>query len=187
MGKIKKPVPVKLIVGMLSAEEALFEKVEEKLSQKFGPVDFGSPVLSFRYTDYYEKEMGKGLRRKFISFQRLIDPGYIAKIKLFTNELEGDFLHPHSSNRRINLDPGYICLSKLVLVTTKNQQHRLYLEDSIYGEVTLRYKRGRGFKPWQWTYPDYKSKEYLEIFNHIREIYRGQIKKWENRVKCEGS
>lgn len=176
MGKIKKPVPVKLIVGMLSAEEALFKKVEEKLSQKFDPVDFRSPILSFHYTDYYEREMGKGLKRKFISFRHLIDPGYLPKIKLFTSELEEIFLYPHSPNRRINLDPGYICLSKLVLATTKNHQHRLYLGDGIYGEVTLRYKRGRGFEPWQWTYPDYKSKEYLEIFNQIREIYRGQIR-----------
>jgi len=177
MGKVKQPVPVKLIVGMLSAEEALFEKVEEKLSQKFGSIDFRSPILPFRHTDYYEREMGKDLKRKFISFQHLIDPGYIPKIKLFTNELEEDFLYPHSSDRRINLDPGYVCLSKLVLVTTKDHQHRLYLGEGIYGEVTLKYKRRNGFQPWQWTYPDYKSKPYLEIFNHIREIYRGQIKR----------
>ncbi|RLE07750.1 DUF4416 domain-containing protein, partial [Candidatus Aerophobetes bacterium] len=61
-------------------------------------------------------------------------------------------------------------------VTTKNQQHRLYLGDGIYGEVTLRYRRGKGFEPWQWTYPDYRTAEYLEIFNKIRELYRGQIK-----------
>jgi len=176
MGKVKKPSLVKLIVGMISAEEVLFEEAERRLSEKFGPVDFRSATSPFCYTDYYEKEMGRNLKRKFISFRRLIDPGHIAKIKLFTNELEKNFLHPHSLNRCINLDPGYVCLSKLVLVTTKNQQHRLYLGDGIYGEVTLRYRRGKGFEPWQWTYPDYRTAEYLEVFNKIRELYREQIK-----------
>jgi len=177
MGKVKQPVPVKLIVGMISAEEVLFEEAEKRLIQKFGYVDFRSSILPFHYTDYYEREMGKNLKRRFIIFQRLIDPGCIARIKLFTNELEENFLHPHSFSRRINLDPGYICLSKLVLATTKNQQHRLYLRDGIYGEVTLRYKKGKGFEPRQWTYPDYRSKEYIEIFNYIRKIYRAQIGK----------
>ncbi len=213
MGKVKQPLPVKLIVGIISGEENLFDEAEKELSQKFGPLDFKSPVLSFYYTNHYEKEMGTGLKRKFISFQNLIDPAKIVEIKLFTNQLEENFLYPHSNqvtpspfplpsgerikvrgkrkslyyqlkenfsssnstHRRINLDPGYLTLSKLVLATTKNFQHRIYLRKGIYAEITLKFKRGRGFEPWEWTYPDYKSKEYLNIFNHLREIYNRQI------------
>jgi len=185
MGKVKQPLPVKLIVGMISGEENLFDEVEKELSQKFGPLDFKSPVLSFYYTDHYEKEMGTGLKRKFISFQNLIDPAKIVEIKLFTNQLEENFLYhsnqlkenssSNSTHRRINLDPGYLTLSKLVLATTKNFQHRIYLRKGIYAEITLKFKKGRSFEPWEWTYPDYKSKEYLNIFNHLREIYNRQI------------
>lgn len=187
MGTIKQPLPVKLIVGMLSGEKNLFDEVEKELSQRFGPLDFKSLVLPFHYTEHYEKEMGTGLKRKFISFQNLIDPAKIVEIKLFTNQLEENFLYPHSNqfekdfpspnsaHRRINLDPGYLTLSKLVLATTKNFQHRIYLKKGIYAEITLKFKKGRGFEPWEWTYPDYKSKEYLNIFNHLREIYNRQI------------
>ena len=167
---------VRLFMGMISGETNLFEKAEERLIQKFGLVDFKSPILSFQHTHYYEPEMGSNLKRKFISFQGLIDPAEIAKIKLFTNQLEGDFLHPDTEDRRINLDPGYLTLSKLVLASTKNYQHRIYLGRGIYAEVTLRYCRGKGFEPWEWTYPDYRTREYLEIFNHLREIYQGQLK-----------
>ncbi|MEK6733229.1 MAG: DUF4416 family protein, partial [Candidatus Omnitrophota bacterium] len=71
------------------------------------------------------------------------------------------------SGRRINIDPGYISDSKLVLATTKDYFHRIYLTSGIYAEVTLRWRRG-GFEPFEWTYPDYQSKEYIDIFNTIR-------------------
>jgi len=175
MGKVKEPLPVKLVVGMISGEESLFNQAEKKLTQEFGLVDFTSSPLPFNCTDYYEKKMQINLKRKFISFASLIDPAKIVEIKLFTNQLEENFLYPHSKQRRLNLDPGYITLAKLVLATSKNFQHRIYLRKGIYAEITLRYKRGKGFTCWEWTYPDYRSKEYIEIFNHLREIYCHQV------------
>ncbi|MFQ5836184.1 MAG: DUF4416 family protein, partial [bacterium] len=129
--------------------------------------------------------MGSNLKRKFISFQALIDPAEIREIKLFTNQFEQDFLHPGTHDRRINLDPGYLNLSKLVLASTKDYQHRIYLGRGIYAEVTLRYKKEKGFKPWEWTYPDYRTREYLEIFNHLREIYQGQLK--TKKINAKGN
>ena len=175
MGKVKEPLPVKLVVGMISGEEGLFEQAEKKLTQEFGLVDFTSSPLPFNCTDYYKKKMQINLKRKFISFASLIDPAKIVEIKLFTNQLEENFLYPHSKQRRLNLDPGYITLAKLVLATSKNFQHRIYLRKGIYAEITLRYKRGKGFTCWEWTYPDYRSKEYIGIFNHLREIYCHQV------------
>ncbi len=175
MGEIELPSLVKLIVGMISAKENLFKKVKEAMEQKFGLIDFQSPPLPFIYTRYYEDEMGKNLKRKFFSFRSLIDPEEIAQIKLFTNELEQSFLYPNSKKRLINIDPGYLSSAKLILVTTKNYAHRIYLGKGIYAEVTLRYEE-KGFKPWEWTYPDYKSEAYLQIFHQIRRIYRQQLK-----------
>jgi len=114
--------------------------------------------------------MGKNLSRKFISFKHLIDPERLVSIKLFTNKLEEKFLWPGSSRRKINIDPGYLTLSKLILATTKDFSHRIYLGSGIYAEVTLRYLKNKGFQPWEWTYPDYRSKEYLEIFNQLRSL-----------------
>ena len=178
MEKVKEPLPVKLVVGMISGEESLFKQAEKKLTQQFGSVDFTSSLLPFNCTDYYEKKMRINLKRKFISFTSLINPARIVEIKLFTSWLEESFLCPHSKQRRLNLDPGYITLAKLVLATSKNFQHRIYLGKGIYAEVTLRYKRGKGFTYWEWTYPDYRSKKYIEIFDHLREIYRHQV--WQN-------
>jgi len=175
MGKIKKHPPVKLIMGMIAADADLFSSVEALLSQKFGRVDFLSDVMPFDYTDYYIKEMGADLTRKFVSFEKLIQPQEIVEIKYATNELEKEFLHPDASQRQVNLDPGYVSAAKLVLASTKDHIHRIYLRDGIYAEITLRMEN-KSFRSWQWTYPDYRSEEYISIFNEIRRIYMEQLR-----------
>jgi hypothetical protein len=160
---------VKLITGMIASSENLFAEASDILSEYYGSVDYMSRTLPFDYTKYYEKEMGKGLIRQFVSFANLISPRDIADIKLRAIEIEKSFVLP-GKRRKINIDPGYIDGAKLVLATTKNYDHRIYLDNGIYAEVTLHYRKG-SFMPWEWTYPDYRSKEYIDIFNRIREIY----------------
>lgn len=175
MSKAKEYKPTKLIIGMFTNRLELFQEALRALKKRFGPVDYESPLLPFDKTDYYEEEFGKDLKRKFYSFKRLIKAEELPRIKIFTNNLEKKF-GDKRGNRLINLDPGYLAPAKLVLATTKDYQHRIYYGKGIYGEVTLRYKKG-SFIPWEWTYPDYKTKEYIEIFNHIRKIYMKQLRR----------
>jgi len=168
MGKARKPKAVKLIVGMLAKSQKLFDIAEEFFIKEYGPVDYKSPAISFGYTDYYEKEMGSPLKRKFISFKKTVSPEIIAKIKLFANSIEETL--SADKKRRINIDPGYVSDSKLVLATTKDYFHRIYLNYGIYAEVTLKWRKG-SFEPFEWTYPDYRSKEYIAILNHIRNFF----------------
>lgn len=174
MGKIKLPQPVKLVVGFIFSEEEIFIQTKKRFVEKYGEIDFESRSLFFKYTDYYRKEMGENLFRKFLSFKKLIMPEEIVEAKLFSVEVEKSFYLPGTEKRRINIDPGYLTLSKLVLATTKNFAHRIYLGRGVYAEVTLRYLRGEGFIPWEWTYPDYRSRDYLEIFNKLRSLLKNK-------------
>ncbi|MFQ5862036.1 MAG: DUF4416 family protein [Candidatus Brocadiales bacterium] len=177
MGSIQPVLPVNLIVGMLSSDESLFEMVETRLEKELGPVDLASGVIPFNFTDYYKKEMGESIGRKFVSFKKLIEPDGIAPIKVFTNRMEESFSAMHSPvSRPINLDPSYIASSKLVLATTKDYAHRILLREGIYAEVTLRYVGDR-FEPLPWTYPDYKTKEYLGFFSRVRGLYLNKLKR----------
>jgi len=165
----KSPEPVTLIVGMLAREPALFDAAEQRLVECYGAVDVASPILDFDCTDYYEPEMGPGLKRKFIGLARKIDPGEIAAIKLATNALEGE-LAPldRSVPRPINLDPGYICGSKLVLASAKDRSQRIYVGRGIYVEITLEFRQGR-FQTVPTTYRDYASDAYIAFFTEVRE------------------
>lgn len=173
MGKIKTPEKAKLICGMITSSKNFFKNAEEKLSLKFGKIDFESEVLPFVHTDYYESEFGKNLLRKFISFEELINQDNSAEIKIFTNKTEEEF--SVDKKRKINLDAGIITLSKLILFSTKDYYHRIYLNKGIYAEITLFFK-DKTYQPFPWTYPDYKTQEYINIFNQIRKIYSEQLK-----------
>ncbi len=176
MGKIKGEKRVKLIVGMITNDEILFEKVEDILKLRFKESDIISPILQFEETKYYKDEFGEPLKRKFISFKKLILEGNLAEIKVFTNSLEDKFLS--SGKRRINIDPGYIGMGKLVLASTKDSYHRVYLKDGIYGEVTL-YFYNEGFQEFLWTYPDFRKKEYKDFFALIRKKYLKELTQLE--------
>jgi hypothetical protein len=175
MGEIRKPESVKLVIGFLYNDPGVLDEAKKSLSLSFGKIDFESPCLDFSYTTYYSLEMGDGLKRLFISFEKLIDAESAYKTKLTTNALEKKL--SRNEKRRINIDPGYIDMAKLVLFSTKDYAHRVSAGSGIFAEVTLFYKDGL-YNPWPWTYPDYKSEEYSEIFNSIREIYRNRT------VKC---
>jgi hypothetical protein len=175
MGVIKSPLPAKLFMAMIAGDPALFSQAVDRLVPKFGNPDSESAAIPFTHTEYYNNEMGRGLLRKWFSFERLIPQDELPRIKLFTNELEGE-LADNQGRRRINLDPGYLTDSKLVLATTKDYSHRLYLGRGIYGEVTLHYDRRQGWQPYEWSYPDYRQPVSLEFFKQVRQIYLGQKK-----------
>jgi len=180
MSAIEEPEPVKLICPTLAADVKLFKKVETILQNKYGPIDLTSETWDFDFTDYYEKEMGKGLQRRIYSFRKRIDPAELADVKVFTNyqELQITKAYKDMPGRAVNLDPGYVCNSKLVLASTKDFSHRIYLRAGIYAEITLQWK-GEHFTPLQTTYPDYRSEKYRAFFALVRAINFTQSKNKE--------
>lgn len=166
-------MPVKLIIGLISPDLEEFLKVESALRRYFGEIDFRSQILPFDFTDYYQKEIGQDLKRQFLGFRRLILPEKISAVKLTTNGIERRF--STAGRRRVNIDPGYLTSAKLVLATTKDFSHRIYLNKGIFAEVTLGFSKN-SFQPFDWTYPDFRSKEYIAIFNQLRRIYLNQLR-----------
>ena len=158
-----------LVIGVLCGDRDLLESCPVELAA-FGEIVDQSPAWNFDFTRYYEKSMGSQLFRQFFLFA----PGYrcenLAQTKLSTNALETEIAKrsPWPVERPINLDPGYLTLSKLVLASTKNHSHRIYLRDRIYAEITLYYQK-KTYRPWPWTFPDYASELYVEFFNNARE------------------
>jgi hypothetical protein len=90
-------------------------------------------------------------------------------MKLKTNDLEERWRA--AQGRQVNLDPGYVGYTKLVLASTKDASHRVYLGQGIYAEATLQFVRG-SFQPWPYTYRDYAEPAAIEFFNRVRERYR---------------
>jgi hypothetical protein len=178
MGRIVPPLVVKLFVGMIYADDALLEQALRRLEKRYGRRQATSPVFAFDGTRYYEKELGPGLKRTFVCFEKSILPERLVSIKHVTNALEtrlacrcgdsrGDNCGEGRGHRRINIDPGYIHPAKVVLATTKDFAHRIYIKGGIYEEVTLRFFEG-SFRPEAWTYPDFRREDHIALFNAWR-------------------
>ncbi len=173
MGKIKKHLPVKFFSAITFSQNSILPEVFRALEETFDKIDQKSAIFNFNhFTDYYTREMGGNLQKLFVSFEKLTDAELLPDIKKKTNQLEKKY--SKNDHRTLNIDPGYLCESKLILATTKDYSHRIYIGKGIFGDLHLVYRNG-SYQPQSWTYPDYKQEMSLRFFNNLRALYRQQI------------
>ncbi|GAB6142803.1 DUF4416 family protein [Desulfocicer niacini] len=173
MSTPKKPDAAKLVISVFMNDKTLFDELLPVLETAFGPVEQVSDWFDFDYTDYYQGEMGSPLFRRMLSFKQLIAQDDLARIKETTNAMEKTW--SVGERRNLNIDPGYLLLSRFVLATGKDFSHRIYIGRGIYAEVTLMFKKG-AFHTLAWTYPDYASAEMTNFLLSVRRGYVADLK-----------
>jgi hypothetical protein len=173
MGVIGVPKKAKLFCGIISSDAEIEQKTLAALEKKFSEIDLTSTAMPFDFSDYYNPEMGDNLNRFWISFKKLITSADISGIKIFTNSTEDNFAV--NNKRRVNIDPGYITPANVILATTKDYSHRIYLSGGIYGEVTAIYKKAEVVKL-PWSYPDYFSNPATEFLLKARKNLMKQLR-----------
>jgi hypothetical protein len=169
MGTRSEPSPVQPVVGILAASPALLPAVHDVLGAEVAPIELASEPFAWTFSPYYRAEMGEEIWRQFVSLAARIAPDALAALKHDTNALEDRWRG--ARGRAVNLDPGYLDLQRLVLASTKDAAHRVYLRDGIYAEATLGFQRG-SFAPWPYTYRDYADPRAIAFFNRVRERFR---------------
>jgi hypothetical protein len=172
MGKIRVYLPVKIITAITYKKQQQLEDALKRLESLLSKIDLESDTYPFNFTDYYLAEMGSLLKKRMVSFQELVPADTLPEIKLATNYIEKEFIQ--NEGRTVNIDPGYICTAKLILATTKDYDHRIYLNRGIFGDVHLKYQGGK-FIPNNWTYPDYRQENIIKFFEEVRRVYLNQI------------
>jgi hypothetical protein len=170
MGEIRPPQKVLPVAGLIHLNGFPAEELLMHMADELGPIARRSFVMPFTHTSYYNDEMGGPLVRQWVAFCELVDPDELADLKLWTNDLEEKNLNTRD-RRMVNIDPGIVTLSSLVLASTKNYSHRIYLGRGIYAEVTLIYKNN-SYQPLEWTYPDYREPTALEFFDDARNVLK---------------
>lgn len=177
MTRIVYPKPAALVMAIMADSLTRLEQAKISLMKRFSRIELESDPYPFIYSSYYEKEMGKGLIKQFLSFAEPIEMDKLREIKIATNRLEEDMASKQEGRltRTVNIDPGYLSLAQLVLASTKNYSHRIYLGGGIFAEVTLIYRHG-GFQPLDWTYPDYRTELARQFFVRVRERLLSRIR-----------
>lgn len=183
MGQPSPHPPAMLILAAFSRYDAALDWARQRAVAAWGPIARESSRFAFAETDYYAPTMGADLDKVFFAFQRPIDPANLVEIKLETNRWEEAYAATakHPEPRPLNLDPGYLTPAKLVLASTKDYAHRIYLSGGIYAEITLQYKH-RCWLPHEYTFPDYRRPDYHRFFSECRELVRG----WKSGVAGDG-
>lgn len=167
----------------LTYNKNLFDisKFYEYLISKYGKIELMSTTYNLSsFTNYYNNEMGEDLCKQIVSIKGIRSIDNLHLIKINTNEIEEQF--SINNKRVINIDPGYITEAKVILFSTKNNIHRIYINNNIFAEITLFYKKA-SFNFKNTTYPDYRQNEILEYFNSLRKTLRVEMQNEKNEME----
>ena len=173
MGSIRVSDPVILLLAVTGADSQAIDAAVAAFCSRFGPIAsrFG-PIDFSAFTTYYRDEMGDGLKKSYLLFERPIRRDDLAAVKIFSNDIEDT--GAVAGKRIINLDPGYICTDKLVLASTKDFYHRIGIGQGIFAEVTLHVRHGK-WRFFSWTYGDYKADGVISLLDSAREMLKNLI------------
>jgi hypothetical protein len=171
MGGIKEHPLCLRLIGAFSRHHAALDWLWASTPSRLGTIAIMSERYAFVESEYYRASMGEPLWKQFVVLEAPYDPARLASDKLLTNDWEQEYfnLHPGIEPRQLNIDPGYLSMTKLVLASTKNREHRIYLRDGIYAEVTLVF-RDQQWLPMEWTYPDYRREDFRVFFASARKL-----------------
>jgi hypothetical protein len=178
MGQISQPDLVMPLVCAFSRHESALDWAHDRAVAHFGPVALASPRFEFHETDYYTETMGAGIRKCFWVFEQFADPAQLVDWKIMSNAWEDELaaqpalaVIEQSESRPVNVDPGYISMAKLLLASTKDYAHRIYLGRGIYAEITLFFRQNK-WQSHEWTFPDYRRDDYQKFFTNARQLYK---------------
>ncbi len=160
---------VKLIIGAIYADPQWLMESKSAMQRQSWEIEHQSQEFPFDQTDYYSTEMGEGLKRCFMCIKGLQPLEFSAEWKLKTLEIEKQF--SNKGKRRINLDPGYLDLTRVVLLSGKEGSHKIYLRNGVWADLVLLKDRG-GYRNFPWTFPDIRTGRYNDFFLQLRTEFK---------------
>ncbi len=176
MANVRFVEPVVRFCAVITRHEDALAWAIDRLSQAWGQPSITSQSIPFEAGGFYAATMGLELTKMLVAFSPVADPGDLADWKLQTNQWESDYARAatHAESRPLNLDPGYMSQAKLVLATTKDRDHRIYLRDGMFAEVTLAYV-GKKWQHHRWSYPSYRTDEVADFASRCRTRLRSHL------------
>jgi hypothetical protein len=159
---LKSPSPARRVLAVMWRPDFDIEKTLPMINQAFGDFASDTGPFEFSHSGYYEAEMGSGLCKRFIEIKGLQPRDSLADWKLKTTEFEHRF--EAEGKRPLNVDPMLVSMENVVIATSKNFPHRVYLREGVYGDLGLIRRKG-GFEALPWSYADYV--EWAHFFDGI--------------------
>ncbi len=150
-----------LLFAIMYSKKEILDKTTHILEEKFGEIKTKSEEYDFNFTDYYEGEFGTNLKKIFIIFEKPIEKQDLITIRERTGEIEQEL--SKNNKRSVNIDPGHISRSELILATKKGKNWKEPLSNEIYAHKLLEFKDNEVISFYH-TFTDYKLKQNIEFF-----------------------
>jgi hypothetical protein len=152
---------MKLLIALMYTNKEVYDRCIGELKKVFGETDKESDEYSFNFTAYYEEEMGKNLKKRFVSFKKTISNEELAGIRIKTGKIEDNF---RVDNKRIiNIDPGYISKEGVFMASIKQKPFKTELENKVFLHKVLGFEENKIIE-FKHTFADYKLKENQRFF-----------------------
>ena len=176
MADVRFVEPVVRICAVITRYDQARTWAVDRLTESWGNCVLKSDLIPFQAGGFCTPTMGTDLQKMLVAVAGFSDPGELADWKLQTNDWELQYAgqSSHDEPRPLNLDPGYMTQAKLVLATTKDRDHRIYLRSGMFAEVTLTYV-GRQWQHHRWTYPSYRTAEVAQFASQCRDLLRRHL------------
>ena len=113
--------------------------------------------------------MGDGLKRRFLSVRGIYRLESSADWKLRMVEIENQL--SLDGKRRINLDPGFLDLHRVVLLSGKEGPQKIYMRNGVWADLVLLKDKG-GYRDLAWTFPDLRDGRYNDFFLQVRSEFK---------------
>ena len=177
LASVRYVEPVVRFCAVITRHSSARKWAMDRLSSQWGGIQVTSAEIPFEAGGYYTSTMGSELIKTLVAFDGFQDPAGLSDWKHQTNDWEIAYAaeSEHPEPRPLNLDPGYTTQAKLVLATTKDRDHRIYLKDGMFAEVTLNYV-GKLWQHHRWSYPSYRTQEVADFANECRRRLRVHLK-----------
>ncbi len=169
MSRRAVPQPAKLLASVIYRDEERFAEARRLFAERIGAVERVSDPFPFDFTEYYAREMGAPLARRFIVAADPVARDALAAVKEAAERIEDALAI--DGRRTVNVDPGLLTEENFILATGKNYSHRIYLRDGVFADLTLVYERG-AYRALPWTYPDYASATVRAFLADVRSAHR---------------
>lgn len=172
MARIVKPPPGRLVVSIIYASMDALAEAVSALEKKFGKVQFETLEIECEQAKRYSEEMGDVLSRRFYSFEKMVSREALPQIKASCHKIEPQFADTVDDYhfRTVNIDPGILTPTTLVMASHREKSHRIYLCNGVYGEIALIHAHG-GFCRLPWTQSDFCDDEAITFFDRVRETF----------------
>ena len=151
--------------------DALADAVKT-LEKRFGRVQYETLEIPCTTGDEYREEMGEDLLRRFYSFDNMVARDTLPALKAACYKIEPKFSDTVDEYhfRTVNIDPGILTTSTLVMASHREYNHHVYLRDGVYAELALIYAHNK-FCRLPWTNPDFCCDEAIDFFERVRSSF----------------